>query len=367
MHVNNAALKRLRLRDFRNYRGADLAPSTGLNLIVGPNAQGKTNLLEAVHLVSTGRLLRGTRDVQGVREGAEEAEVSGTLANLGTEITVCLREGKRRKVSLNGLGLPRASDMLGRLPSVCFAAGDLEIARGEPADRRQFLDTELAQMYSSYLRHLTQYKKSLEQRNAMLRSASERPISPVYFESYEEQLAVHGSAIREHRRIWLDTLGELAARWHAKLGGGESLELTYMPKDVAENESALRDMLESTRRDDIARGVTTVGPHRDEVLITVAGKEARVYGSQGQQRTAVIAIKLATMECVQSTFGYAPLLLLDDVFSDLDESRRAELIGAGLERGGQVFLTCTEIGQAGSALVGVGKVFSVRSGEVISE
>jgi len=365
--VNNAALQRLRLRDFRNYHEADLSPSSGLNLIVGPNAQGKTNLLEAVHLVSTGRLLRGTRNVQGVRDGADEAEVVGTLANVGTEIGVCLHEGTRRKVLLNGLSLPRASDVLGRLPSVCFAAGDLAIVRGEPADRRQFLDTELAQMYTSYLRHLTQFKKSLEQRNAMLRSASERPISPEYFESYEDQLALHGSAIREQRRTWLGTLGELAARWHAKLGGGERLELTYVPKDASEDESSLRALLEVSRRDDIARGVTTVGPHRDEVLITVTGKEARVFGSQGQQRTAVIAIKLATMECVQSTFGYAPVLLLDDVFSDLDESRRSELIGAGLERGGQVFLTCTEIGQAGSALIGVGKVFSVRSGEVISE
>lgn len=353
-------LARIRMVDFRNYSEADIEPSEGLNLVVGANAQGKTNLLEAIGLVATGRLFRGGRDANAVRAGASEAHVVATLSGPGTEIGVVLRPGLAKRATLNSASLPRASDLIGRLPCVSFSASDLEIVSGEPADRRHFLDTEIAQARPAYLGHLAAYRRALEQRNALLRRAAETSVPGDVFEPWEATLAASGAALRALREEWLGEVGPFAAEAQAAVGGGEEIELAVVPAD----DGRLERDLPGRRDADIARGSTTVGPHRDELLVKVAGREARHFGSQGQRRSAVIALKLAAFESARRAFGQPPVLLLDDVFSDLDASRRAALIERTVGLGGQVLLTCTEAEQAGATALGTARRFVVRSGTV---
>jgi DNA replication and repair protein RecF len=353
-------IERLQARDFRIIEGVEIAPSPGVNIVAGPNAQGKTSLLEAIHLVSTGRLLRAGRDGAAIRTEAEGFRVSAVLAPGGTEAAVELVRGGRKRALLNGVALPRASDLLGRLPSVSFSAVDLSIVRGDPSERRAFMDEELAQLLPSYLRDLASYKRSLEQRNALLKTARESFVDPTLFEAWEERLGASGGAMRRTRRQWIEELAPLAGRAHEDLGSGETLALEVVEND----EGASLARFAETRREDIARGATQLGPHRDDLRVTIGGMDARLHASQGQQRTAVIALKLGVLESARSRFGFAPVLLLDDVFSDLDSGRRSRLVERAMAEAGQVFLTCTEAAQAGDELVRQARVFMVDSGRV---
>ena len=225
-------IKRLALTDFRNYAHSELRPSAAFNIVSGPNAQGKTNLLEAIHLISTGRLLRGVRDARAIRNEADSATVEAELAETKTTIRVEFQRRSNRRAMLNGASLPRPSDLLGRVPSVSFSSLDLLIVRGEPSDRRHFLDSELAQIYPAYLRHLSIYKRAKEQRNALLKAAQDTFQPDELFEVWERQLAEHGTEIRNIRRRWIEGLSPLAEEAHAALGGGELLALSYVCKDT---------------------------------------------------------------------------------------------------------------------------------------
>lgn len=360
MDIRTPKVANLALHHFRNYEGLVLSPGDGFNIVAGANAQGKTNLLEAVFLVSTGRLLRSAKDSQAVMHGHATGSVEAELVGTGTKIRIELRTGVRKGVQLNGTNLTRPSDLLGRLPTVSFSATDLAIVRGEPSERRHFLDAELSQLFPAYLRHLSVYKRALEQRNALLKAAQETFVASESFEPWEAQLAEHGTEIRRYRCEWVESISPLAAESHATLGGGEQLSLSLIERD----EGDLLATLENGRETDLRRGSTGSGPHRDDLAIDVGGVEARHFGSQGQQRTAVIALKLAVLGSATSVLGVPPVLLLDDVFSDLDHCRRARLVERALELGGQVFLTCTEPEQAGIELVGRSTVFRVASGQV---
>ncbi len=354
-------LDRLQIRHFRNLSGVEIEPSSSLNLLFGQNAQGKTSVLEAVYLLSFGRVLRGSRDLEAIQSGEVSAHVEASLVETGTKVGMELDHGKRKRALLNGLGLPRASDLIGRLPSVCFWSGDLALVTGSPADRRLFMDSELSQLYPAYLKNLSVYKRALEQRNALVKQARDRFVADEQFEVWEDQMGPAGEGLRSYRRSWVKEIAEGAARSQDRLGKGESLELSYLEKEEVPE---LRTALMQSRRMDIQRGSTTVGPHRDDLEISVGGKAAKQFGSQGQQRTAVISIKLAVLEAAKSTLGFPPVLLLDDIFSDLDQGRRGRLVEVAMEEAGQVFLTCTEVEQAGGELVGRSKLFRVDSGNV---
>lgn len=340
----------------------DLRLTDGLNLLVGANAQGKTNILEALYLTSSTRLLRGLHDSEAIREGASEAEVSADLSATNTTVTVRLVQGQRKRALLNGLGLPRASDLIGRLPSVCLSSQDLPVVQGGASERRMFLDIEISQIYPAYMKKLATYKRALDQRNALLKV---RPIpTSSTFEPWEVALCESGSEIRAYRRRFINELSPVSALSHSKMGEGEELELLSSPRDPAESPNELLSRLEGTRRDDSERGATSVGPHRDDLLIRVGGLEARHYGSQGQQRTAVISLKLGVHSLAKKLIGWAPLLLLDDMLSDLDASRRSRLVEWVIQESGQAVLTCTEISSVGEELAGRARIFQVTAGKV---
>ena len=356
--------QRIRLHCFRNYETLDLELDSGFNVFAGPNAQGKTNLLEAVHFVSTTRLLRGQRDLEAIRFGSDSTKVELELAETRTVLGMSLERGSRKRATLNGLGMARASDLLGRLPCVCISGEDMSMIRGEPADRRMFLDLELSSLYPVYLRHLSVYKRSLEQRNALLRFARENFVDSTAFEVWEDALAIHGSALREMRMIYLEELSPFATENHRWMGQGEVLELAPETKDENLDEESLRRNLGALRGQDIARGSTTLGPHRDDLRILIGGVEARLFGSQGQQRTSAIAIKLATLEFAHQHWGFPPVLLLDDILSDLDERRRSLLVELVSARARQAILTCTEANAAGPDILQKARCFNIHSGKV---
>ena len=356
--------RRVVLDNFRNYAHLDIELAPGFNVISGPNAQGKTNFLEALYLLATTRLLRGQKDAEAVLDGEQTAKISAELISAHTELSITLERGVRKRAAVNRLNLPRASDLIGRMPAVSVSSVDLAIVRGEPADRRMFLDLELSGLHASYLRHLTLYKRALEQRNALLRDSREAMQPASSFEPWEVQLAHHGVGLRQAREAFVQSLARLAKGAHAEMSAGETLRVVHVVRDEAGTEAAFCDALQASRHVDVARGGTSVGPHRDDLQIDVGGRDARLYGSQGQQRTAVISLKLAAMEHAKETLGGPPLLLLDDIFSDLDVRRRGLLVERVGALSGQAVLTCTEAESAGKALLNEASVFRVLSGRI---
>lgn len=311
-------------------------------------------------------MLRGQRDSEAILEGCEEAMVEGVLETSETVISIYLRHGVRKRATLNGNGLKRSADVMGRIPTVTFTIEDLLIVRGEPKDRRHFLDSCLCQMFPSYLQHLAGYKRALEQRNSLLKTAQESHVEPEHFEVWESELALHGSKLRGYRRDFIDQIELHAQTLHQEMAKSELLTVTYCPRDAIEHDSELLGELARQRSYEIMRGTSQVGPHRDDIGVRIDGREARIYGSQGQQRTATLAIKLAALKVFESSLGFAPLLLLDDIFAELDASRRSKLTEVADKHVGQVILTCTEADQAGSALLGRATCFSVKSGQIES-
>lgn len=360
-------LERLALRAFRNYSEAEVEFDRGLNVLHGSNAQGKTNLLEAVHLLATSRLLRGQRESEAIREGESGTEVQGVLYGSQSVLGISLERGARKRASLNGVGLPRASDLLGRMPCVCVSALDLETIRGEPSERRLFLDLQLSALYPAYLRHLAAYRKALEQRNALLKQAREEAIPGAAFEVWEAALAEHGAAIRRYRLQYVELLRPEVARLQAQMGQGEALETSLATDEAKADSGALEALLARNRGADVGRGATSTGPHRDDLELSVGGRSARLFGSQGQQRTAAISLKLASLGIAREVLGLEPVLLLDDIFSDLDHRRRDILVEIVLERSGQAILTCTEPDTAGKRILERSRRFRVSAGTVTPE
>lgn len=350
--------------NFRNYESFDVSLSPGFNLIVGPNAQGKTNFLEAIYWLSSVRLLRSSKDQDAIRFGEEEARVTAKLGPHGTEIALRVPKGSRKIAYLNGLALPRASDLLGRLPSVCISSIDLALAKGEPAVRRLFLDTELCQRFPSYLHAFTHYKRALDQRNTLLKQAQTSNVTPQTFEPWEDVLATFGSQLRTVRSDYVAALNRHAQEIHSFIGSGELASFAYEWKDANRTPEELLGAFESSRKTDILRGSTTIGPHRDDLRLAINEIDVRAFGSQGQQRTSVISLKLASLVEGTEIHGFIPLLFLDDILSDLDEFRRKHLVEWVLIHAGQAILTCTEPDAAGKELSHRSKLFIVQNGSI---
>lgn len=359
-----ALISELRAEAFRNYEGVSLEFAPGFNLIFGANAQGKTNLLEAAYLVCSGRLLRSGRDVDAIREGSDGATIAATTGIRSEEVRVVLQCGASKRVDFNGNRLKRACDLLGRNPAIALGSADARIVNGDPADRRAFLDTELSQLYPRYLDALSKYKRALDQRNALLRRAIDAPVPDDLFRVWEQAMAQNGAFLRSTRIHSLSQISEHAARAHQELGEYESIALDYVTKDECEDEEAQLNQLALSRRDDIRRGSSSVGPHRDDFFIRIEGREARLFASQGQRRTAMISIKIGLWRVASEVLRRPAILMLDDIFSDLDRSRRSRLSLMLAGHSGQAILTCTERELAGMAGFEPAASFVVEAGTV---
>ena len=322
-------LRTLAVRDFRNMRRVELAPPADGMVVVGDNGHGKTNLLEAIYYLQLLRSVRGARDQDLVRFGADGFFLSAEALGPGArELSVGFeRAGRRKRVRVDGAERRRLSDALGELPAVMFAPRDVELVAGAPGARRRFLDVTLALTSRSYLAALQQYRAALVRRNAALRAAA-RGGGEQRVAVWEPALARAGAALWTARLAWVEgsaaRFGELCTAIGER--GAVAMRYASAVERGDDLETRLTDALAARRGLDIRRGMTHAGPHRDELVLTLEGRELRAFGSAGQQRTASIALRLLEAETLRATRGGAPLFLLDDPFAELDARRSTAIL-----------------------------------------
>ena len=342
-------IESIKLRDFRNYEELTLAPHPGVNILFGQNGSGKTNLLEAVHYCALGRSHRTSQDREVIRRDRPMAAIGVQLRKNGvrTDVTVKLtpNEPRRKTVFIDQKRASKLSDLMGRVQCVIFSPEDLMLVKEGPSIRRRFLDMMLSQLSTSYFIALQQYQRALEQRNAMLRELRRGDqMDTSMMDAFEDAMAVPCEMIIPLRRQFVQMTGELAATKYASISGRdqEIFSMVYQCCLSSDEHIAqqVRDRLAQSRRDDIMRGSTTFGIHREDIALMLSGREMKVFASQGQIRTAALSMKLAQLEIFRKESSETPILLLDDVMSELDMSRRTRLLSE--ITGVQTFITCTD-------------------------
>ena len=358
-------VKSIELLNFRNYRELSLLLDERTNIFYGDNAQGKTNILEAVYLSGTTRSHRGSRDRDLIRFGEEEAHIRTQIRrrDLEYQIDIHLKKNKSKGIAVNGVPIRRASELFGIANFVFFSPEDLGIIKQGPAERRRFLDMELCQLDRVYLHELSGYNRVLAQRNKLLKDLSFRPELLDTLDVWDVQLAEYGKKVIEGREAFTASLGEIVERIHGKLSGGRERLLVSYEKNVSAQE--LYERIRQSREKDVRMKTTSVGPHRDDLLFAADGVDIRKYGSQGQQRTAALSLKLSEIELVKQVAEDTPVLLLDDVLSELDQNRQNYLLNSIHDI--QTLITCTGLDEFVGHRFSINKVFKVVEGSVYSE
>lgn len=326
-------IKSLTLKNFRNYTDEKLELSDGVNILTGENAQGKTNAVEAVFFLCTGYSPRANRDKLVVKFGENSGEIAGVADSLYGEVSVRIvfSTSDNKRMFVNGMEVLRVSELLGNIHSVFFNPAELKLVQESPEDRRRFMNISLSQMSKSYFRALQNYNKILAQRNNLLKDRDVgliRETLPVW----DAGLTKHAAVIISARNSFLSALAPVAEEKHALLSGGrEKLTMKTESGYYGTEEEiayALSEDLKTGFERDLRLGFTGIGPHRDDIKFMLNGEDARVFGSQGQQRTIALSLKLAETETFKERFGEYPVLILDDVLSELDKSRQQKLIAA---------------------------------------
>ncbi len=359
---------RLILRNYRNYAGLDTEFTNNVNIFVGENAQGKTNILEAIYLGAVGRSHRTAEDDDLVKWENDSASVDlfFTRQGVANKLGFRLIKGKNKEILFNDYAI-KQREVIGSLNAVLFSPEDLWLVKGPPSLRRRFLDVEISQASPVYYRNLLQYNRVVNQRNHLLKKVQDKGKLPDLLASWEEQLATLAVFIVTKRLDAIKKLGMLANLMHRRLTGSrENLSFSY---NLAGGDGTIPDQLLEWYREklhewlamDIVRGSTSVGPHRDDIVLRVNARELRNFGSQGQQRTGILALKLAELEFLKSETGEYPVLLLDDVMSELDSLRRDQLLSFIRDRI-QTFITATDATSFPAARAG--RYFRVRDGMI---
>jgi DNA replication and repair protein RecF len=366
-------LKKLVLQHYRNYERFELDIDRNVNIFVGPNAQGKTNLLEAIFVLALTKSHRTHHDKELIRWSGEETFLHAELDKRYGSCTLDLFiSNKGKKAKINGLEQKKLSNFIGTLNVVMFAPEDLEIVKGNPGVRRRFLDMEIGQMQPSYLYDLSQYQKVLQQRNNFLKQCTPGAASnEMMLEVWNGQLVQFGVKIMKKRQSFIKKLQIWAEQIHSGItNSGETLRIEYapsLPLGEFEDDAVLFDRfmikLSQVKDQEIRRGTTLVGPHRDDLHFFINEKEVQTYGSQGQQRTTALSLKLAEIELIHEEVGEYPILLLDDVLSELDEYRQTQLIQT-FQSKVQTFITTTGIESVHLDKLDNASVFQVRQGQV---
>ena len=343
------------LKNYRNYESLTLTLDEGINIFLGANAQGKTNLLEAICYASLGRSHRTHQDADLIRFGEEAGSLQLAFSRFAAKsrLDFLFARGKRRSIRLNGEPI-RMKELIGTLNTVLFSPEDLFLIKGAPAERRRFLDGEISQASPAYYHELATYQRLVAQRNALLKRIRERRAAPAALESWEPQLAASAARVTAKRLEVVRKLSMLANLMQRRISGSqENLALSCAvagheaaPLPTAQVTKTLEawynEKLRECRDVDIARGATTVGPHRDDLVLEVNGVNLRAFGSQGQQRTGALSLKLSELEFLRSETGEYPILLLDDVMSELDADRRQALLAFLRKERIQTIITATD-------------------------
>ena len=365
-------IKKISLKDFRNYVAAEIEFTKNINIIIGDNAHGKTSLIEGIYAISTTKSHRTSKDSQMIRFDQDFAKIESVIsisddADDGDDVHLSLSVTKRGKVAkYNGIPAAKLSTYIGRLKTVFFAPEDLELVKGSPTVRRKFLNMEIGQIDPLYIHHLTSYAKVLKQRNELLKSYIESEQAQLMLEVFTQQLTSHLIYLL-NKRIWfLDALKLHAKKIHTFITDSkEDISFKYINSLRVDelDEGALMTKFESLYTSDKRMRTTTVGAHRDDFSVYLSGINAHEFASQGQQRTAVLSIKLAEIDLIFAETGNYPVLLLDDVLSELDANRQAKLL-VSMKNKTQTFITATSISGIYQEIIDSSDVFVIDDWEI---
>lgn len=355
-------IRSIELKNFRNYENLEISFDEGTNILFGDNAQGKTNILEAAYMSGTTKSHKGSRDKEMIRFGEEEAHLKTVVMRGGREyqIDMHLKKNRAKGIAIDKIPIKKASELFGILNIVFFSPEDLNIIKNGPVERRRFLDSELCQLDRIYLADLTNYNKILAQRNKLLKDMIYRPSLSDTLPVWDMQLIETGKKIIRRRKQFVDELREIVSDIHYRISGGkEELFLKYEPNI---DDIFFEDELSRAKEKDKKLCQTSVGPHRDDLLFSIGDVDIRKYGSQGQQRTSALSLKLSEIELVRKSISDTPVLLLDDVLSELDSSRQNYLLNNISDT--QTIITCTGLDEFVRNRFTVNRVFEVIAGHV---
>ena len=360
----------VKLNNFRNISSMELHATDGVNVIYGENAQGKTNILEAIWLFTGCKSFRGSKDTEFIKFNEDFAKInldfSDNVRNKKSEIII---GNKKKNVYLNGVSLRSSSELIGSFYAVIFSPSHLSLIKDGPSGRRRFLDTALCQLKPSYAEHLAGYRRALLQRNALLKDLHLSPQLYDILDSLDDQLSRYSAAVISERLKYIEILSQYSKQIYAGISENkEYFNVTYSRNDITDINISVSDLynlelerIKNARKEDILYKTTTIGPHRDDIDILINNVSARSFGSQGQQRSCALALKLGESEIIKKITGETPVALLDDVMSELDEKRQDYVLNHINDR--QVFLTCCDPSQV-LRLCG-GKSFMINGGEIV--
>ena len=347
-------------RDFRNIALLELEPDHGVNIVYGENAQGKTNLLEGIWLFSGMRSFRGAKDAELIRFGSDFGRLKMAFAAGGREQKAEITVSVKRKAKLNGVELPSCAGLIGKCSAVVFSPSFLSIVKNGPEERRRFLDAAICQIKPGYANLLAEYNRLLKQRNSLLKDIPIEPALLDMLDVIDERLTAAGEGLAQERKRYIDELLPSVRRiYDGFSGGSEEINVGYVEKEAENGSFAQR--LKANRKQDIINKTTSVGPHRDDMDIKINGISARSFGSQGQQRSCAIALKMGEAEVMKHFTGEQPVVLLDDVMSELDANRQDFILNHIIDR--QVFITCCEPSTV--LRLCAGKTFHIDKGNLI--
>lgn len=358
-------IKSLELKNYRNYEELSIDFAKGTNLLYGDNAQGKTNILEAVYLGATTKSHRGSKDREIIRFHENESHIRMDFEkqDIVHRLDMHLKKSKAKGVAIDQIPIRRSSDLLGQIPIIFFSPEDLKIIKNGPSERRKFLDIELSQLESLYLYYLSKYNKILLQRNNLLKQVKYQDYLLDTLESWDIQLVKYGSEVIRYRKIFIHHLNIIIKEIHRKLTGNqEDIRLEY---DYNVDYDEFLTELMRKRDVDLKYAATSIGPHRDDISFIVNDIDIRRFGSQGQQRTAALSLKLAQIQLVKEVMKDSPVLLLDDVLSELDSNRKTYLLESIKDT--QTMITCTGLDEFINQHLPIQRMFQIKAGKIVKQ
>ena len=359
-------IKRLQMLNYRNYNVLDISLGPHVNVFMGDNAQGKTNILEGIYYCAFARSHRTSKDRELINWNSDNALLSVTVGRerLDKRIDISILKDGKKAIQINKIKIKKIGELFGNFNVVMFSPEDLKIIKDSPGVRRKFIDMELCQLNPKYYYNLVQYNKVLNERNSILRN---RNINKDILDVYDMQLVEFGYHIIIDRLEYIEKLNKYSAKIHSDITSGkERIEFKYIStiKDLENIRENFYSLLEKNRVRDCERGITSVGPHRDDFNVLINDIDTKSYGSQGQQRTAVLTIKFSSLKIIKELTGEYPVLLLDDVLSELDFSRKRYVLSTIGDI--QTIITCTGIEDLYEYLDDKSKVFKVKDGEILN-
>ena len=361
-------IKELKVKNFRNYKDLAIEFDKRVNLITGQNAQGKTNMIEALYMSSMGRSFRTNHDNEMIRFGEESAyiKVLAEKEYVSTKVEVLLSKAIKKAIKKDGSSVRKTAELLENIIIVIFSPDDLRIVKDEPEKRRRFIDRELSQIKPAYYDAFMKYRRALNERNSYLKSDD---IKESMLDIWDEGLIRYGALVMKYRNEFIEDISHLSSKIHSRITNGkEALSLVYQPNiNYAESTDMQEELIErelmASRDRDIRTGTTTKGPHKDDFSFIIDNINVRNYGSQGQQRTSALSLKLAELDLIKRETGENAILLLDDVMSELDEERREYLIRALSEN--QIFITTTDIDDSLIKAYPDAKIIKISEGKIV--